>query len=126
MLLYYTLYVVFLLFREHSPKVTELALFLLYFSAGEIRCEPPNNKLDKFSGVLTYLGEDYFLGHDKLLLRGCIIRNTDWCYGLVIYTGMRPCGHSQTQPVRACSPLRCGYLVLRIQIQYSSIYQNGD
>ncbi|XP_059110179.1 phospholipid-transporting ATPase FetA isoform X1 [Peromyscus eremicus] len=62
-------------------------LELLSAFDGEIRCEPPNNKLDKFSGVLTYLGEDYFLGHDKLLLRGCIIRNTDWCYGLVIYTG---------------------------------------
>nr|XP_042126973.1 phospholipid-transporting ATPase FetA isoform X2 [Peromyscus maniculatus bairdii] len=62
-------------------------LELLSAFNGEIRCEPPNNKLDKFSGVLTYLGEDYFLGHDKLLLRGCIIRNTDWCYGLVIYTG---------------------------------------
>ncbi|KAM7319655.1 hypothetical protein ACRRTK_021338 [Alexandromys fortis] len=62
-------------------------LKLLSAFDGEVRCEPPNNKLDKFSGILTYLGYTYFLDHDRLLLRGCIIRNTDWCYGLVIYTG---------------------------------------
>ncbi|XP_038203420.1 phospholipid-transporting ATPase FetA [Arvicola amphibius] len=62
-------------------------LQLLSAFDGEVRCEPPNNKLDKFSGILTYLGDNYFLDHDRLLLRGCIIRNTDWCYGLVIYTG---------------------------------------
>ncbi|XP_040595479.1 phospholipid-transporting ATPase FetA isoform X3 [Mesocricetus auratus] len=62
-------------------------LELLSAFNGEIRCEPPNNKLDKFSGILNYLGVNYFLDHDRLLLRGCIIRNTDWCYGLVIYTG---------------------------------------
>uniref|UniRef100_A0A8C0W769 Phospholipid-transporting ATPase n=1 Tax=Castor canadensis TaxID=51338 RepID=A0A8C0W769_CASCN len=62
-------------------------LKLLSAFDGEVRCDLPNNKLDKFSGTLTYKGKRYFLDHDKLLLRGCIIRNTDWCYGLVIYTG---------------------------------------
>uniref|UniRef100_A0A8D2ENC5 P-type ATPase N-terminal domain-containing protein n=1 Tax=Theropithecus gelada TaxID=9565 RepID=A0A8D2ENC5_THEGE len=62
-------------------------LELLSAFNGEVRCEAPNNKLDRFSGILTYKGKNYFLDHDKLLLRGCIIRNTDWCYGLVIYTG---------------------------------------
>uniref|UniRef100_A0A8D1H9Z6 Phospholipid-transporting ATPase n=1 Tax=Sus scrofa TaxID=9823 RepID=A0A8D1H9Z6_PIG len=52
-----------------------------------LRCESPNNKLDRFTGVLTYRGEDYILDHDRLILRGCVIRNTDWCYGLVIFTG---------------------------------------
>ncbi|KAL4690060.1 hypothetical protein H8959_012851, partial [Pygathrix nigripes] len=61
-------------------------LELLSAFNGEVRCEAPNNKLDRFSGILTYKGKNYFLDHDKLLLRGCIIRNTDWCYGLVIYT----------------------------------------
>uniref|UniRef100_A0A5F9D2I4 Phospholipid-transporting ATPase n=1 Tax=Oryctolagus cuniculus TaxID=9986 RepID=A0A5F9D2I4_RABIT len=60
---------------------------LLHFSAGEVSCELPNNKLHRFTGILSYKGKDYFLDHDKLLLRGCVIRNTDWCYGLVIYTG---------------------------------------
>ncbi|XP_012667100.2 phospholipid-transporting ATPase FetA-like [Otolemur garnettii] len=62
-------------------------LELLSAFDGEVKCEPPNNKLDKFAGILTFKGKNYVLDHDKLLLRGCIIRNTDWCYGLVIYTG---------------------------------------
>nr|XP_023400931.1 phospholipid-transporting ATPase FetA-like [Loxodonta africana]XP_023400932.1 phospholipid-transporting ATPase FetA-like [Loxodonta africana] len=62
-------------------------LELLSAFDGKVNCEPPNNKLDKFTGILTYKGNKYLLDHDKLLLRGCTIRNTDWCYGLVIYTG---------------------------------------
>uniref|UniRef100_A0A8I5P273 Phospholipid-transporting ATPase n=1 Tax=Papio anubis TaxID=9555 RepID=A0A8I5P273_PAPAN len=73
--------------ETEKPEITDAELLYLHFSAGEVRCEAPNNKLDRFSGILTYKGKNYFLDHDKLLLRGCIIRNTDWCYGLVIYTG---------------------------------------
>ncbi|KAF7466692.1 hypothetical protein GHT09_002059 [Marmota monax] len=62
-------------------------LELLSVFDGEVKCDPPNNKLDKFTGILTYKRKSYPLDHDKLLLRGCIIRNTDWCFGLVIYTG---------------------------------------
>ncbi|CAK6433852.1 unnamed protein product [Pipistrellus nathusii] len=54
---------------------------------GEVRCDAPNNKLGRFTGVLSYKGKNHLLDLDKLLLRGCVIRNTDWCYGLVIYTG---------------------------------------
>uniref|UniRef100_A0A8C4M4U1 Phospholipid-transporting ATPase n=1 Tax=Equus asinus asinus TaxID=83772 RepID=A0A8C4M4U1_EQUAS len=82
-----------------GPTITEPGPLLLHFSSGEVRCESPNNKLDKFAGILTYKGKNYILDHDKLLLRGCVIRNTDWCYGLVIYTGpdtklMQNCGKS--------------------------------
>ena len=52
-----------------------------------MRCESPNNKLDRFTGILMYKGKNYILNHDRLILRGCVIRNTDWCYGLVIFTG---------------------------------------
>ncbi|XP_005401072.1 PREDICTED: phospholipid-transporting ATPase FetA-like isoform X2 [Chinchilla lanigera] len=62
-------------------------LELLSAFDGEVKCDPPNNKLDKFTGILTYKGQQYLLGHDKLLLRGCVIRHTEWCYGLVVYTG---------------------------------------
>ncbi|XP_067399668.1 phospholipid-transporting ATPase ID-like isoform X2 [Emydura macquarii macquarii] len=54
---------------------------------GEIKCEAPNNKLDKFTGTLTLHGEKFALDNEKLLLRGCTIRNTEWCFGLVIYAG---------------------------------------
>lgn len=62
--------------------------FHFYFlSIGEVKCEAPNNKLDKFTGTLTLRGEKYALDNEKMLLRGCTIRNTEWCFGLVIYAG---------------------------------------
>ncbi|XP_077202756.1 phospholipid-transporting ATPase ID-like isoform X2 [Paroedura picta] len=54
---------------------------------GEVRCEAPNNKLDKFVGTLTFRGQKFALDNEKMLLRGCTIRNTDWCFGLVIFAG---------------------------------------
>ncbi|XP_045128293.1 phospholipid-transporting ATPase ID-like isoform X3 [Portunus trituberculatus] len=54
---------------------------------GEVRCEPPNNQLNKFEGTLTLNGNTHSLDNDKILLRGCILRNTQWCYGMVIFAG---------------------------------------
>uniref|UniRef100_A0A6I8NR39 Phospholipid-transporting ATPase n=1 Tax=Ornithorhynchus anatinus TaxID=9258 RepID=A0A6I8NR39_ORNAN len=58
-----------------------------FLSTGEVRCEPPNNKLDKFTGTLIHKEEKHALDNEKMLLRGCTIRNTEWCYGLVIFAG---------------------------------------
>lgn len=52
-----------------------------------MRCEPPNNRLDKFKGTLTLKEQTYALDNDKVLLRGCTLRNTEWCFGLVIFGG---------------------------------------
>uniref|UniRef100_A0A665U7V2 Phospholipid-transporting ATPase n=1 Tax=Echeneis naucrates TaxID=173247 RepID=A0A665U7V2_ECHNA len=54
---------------------------------GEVRCEAPNNRLDKFKGTLTLNEQAYALDNDKVLLRGCTLRNTEWCFGLVIFGG---------------------------------------
>ena len=54
---------------------------------GEVRCEPPNNRLDKFTGTLTLKGETYSLDNERILLRGCTLRNTQWCFGLVVFGG---------------------------------------
>lgn len=54
---------------------------------GEIVCEVPNNLLNKFDGALTWHGKQYPLDNDKILLRGCVLRNTSWCYGVVIFAG---------------------------------------
>lgn len=54
---------------------------------GEIVCEPPNNHLNKFEGRLTWKGKQYSLDNEKILLRGCVLRNTQWCYGVVIFAG---------------------------------------
>uniref|UniRef100_A0A8C2H5C9 Phospholipid-transporting ATPase n=1 Tax=Cyprinus carpio TaxID=7962 RepID=A0A8C2H5C9_CYPCA len=54
---------------------------------GEVRCEPPNNRLDKFTGTLTVRGETFALDNERILLRGCTLRNTEWCFGLVVFGG---------------------------------------
>lgn len=54
---------------------------------GEIICEQPNNLLNKFEGSLIWKNKQYPLDNDKIILRGCILRNTQWCYGVVIFAG---------------------------------------
>ncbi|EGT42276.1 hypothetical protein CAEBREN_02513 [Caenorhabditis brenneri] len=54
---------------------------------GEIVCEPPNNKLDKFQGKLIWNNQEYGISNDNILLRGCILKNTRWCYGVVVFAG---------------------------------------
>jgi len=59
----------------------------LFFVAGELLCESPNNVLSKFEGRLNWRDESYSLDNDKILLRGCVLRNTAWCFGIVIFAG---------------------------------------
>ncbi|XP_055326985.1 phospholipid-transporting ATPase ID isoform X3 [Sitodiplosis mosellana] len=54
---------------------------------GEIVCEPPNNILNRFDGTLIWNNQRYPVDNDKILLRGCVLRNTQWCYGVVIFAG---------------------------------------
>ncbi|XP_053909336.1 phospholipid-transporting ATPase IC isoform X2 [Cuculus canorus] len=54
---------------------------------GLIECEEPNNRLDKFAGTLFWRNMSYPLDADKILLRGCKIRNTDFCHGVVVFAG---------------------------------------
>nr|XP_045234161.1 phospholipid-transporting ATPase IC isoform X4 [Macaca fascicularis] len=54
---------------------------------GLVECEEPNNRLDKFTGTLFWRNTSFPLDADKILLRGCVIRNTDFCHGLVIFAG---------------------------------------
>ncbi|KNE63874.1 phospholipid-translocating P-type ATPase, flippase [Allomyces macrogynus ATCC 38327] len=63
--------------------------------AGRIQCELPNENLHKFEGVLYVQGADtavpdgaHSLSSSQLLLRGSFLRNTDYCYGVVVYAGV--------------------------------------
>uniref|UniRef100_A0A7M4FAJ6 Phospholipid-transporting ATPase n=1 Tax=Crocodylus porosus TaxID=8502 RepID=A0A7M4FAJ6_CROPO len=62
---------------------------------GEVICETPNNKLDKFSGTLYWKENKYLLSNQNMLLRGCVLRNTEWCFGLVIFAGGGPHGRTK-------------------------------
>ncbi|KAB0391911.1 hypothetical protein E2I00_002128, partial [Balaenoptera physalus] len=54
---------------------------------GRVVCEEPNSRMHHFVGCLEWKGKKYPLDSGNTLLRGCKIRNTDTCYGLVIYAG---------------------------------------
>ncbi|XP_034660764.1 probable phospholipid-transporting ATPase IM isoform X7 [Drosophila subobscura] len=55
---------------------------------GEILCERPNNLLNKFDGTLIWRNQRFALDNEKILLRGCVLRNTQWCYGVVVFAGV--------------------------------------
>ncbi|XP_077774926.1 putative phospholipid-transporting ATPase IM [Podarcis muralis] len=67
---------------ELGDDITRLAEF-----DGEVECEPPNGKLNKYAGVLSWDVNKYCLNNEMLLLRGCMLRNTEWCFGMVIFAG---------------------------------------
>ncbi|KAK2165061.1 hypothetical protein LSH36_55g03001 [Paralvinella palmiformis] len=53
-----------------------------------IECELPNLEVYKFHGVmLTPLNERIPITKNNILLRGCVLRNTDFAEGIVVYAG---------------------------------------
>ncbi|XP_032239636.2 phospholipid-transporting ATPase ID isoform X2 [Nematostella vectensis] len=75
--------------RQPLPDTNEMGddeALLAKFKA-TISCEPPNNILDKFNGKIAFDNQEYSLDNDNLILRGCVLRNTDWVYGTVVYAG---------------------------------------
>ncbi|XP_013924591.1 PREDICTED: phospholipid-transporting ATPase IK-like [Thamnophis sirtalis] len=88
-----------------SVKLTEEGRSLGY--SGEVVCEEPNSRLHNFVGTLEWHGEKYPLDCEKILLRGCRVRNTAVCYGLVIYAGfdtkiMKNCGKIKLKKTKLC------------------------
>ncbi|XP_065880179.1 putative phospholipid-transporting ATPase 9 [Euphorbia lathyris] len=54
---------------------------------GMVRCEDPNANLYAFVGTLEFEENQYPLSPQQLLLRDSKLRNTDYIYGAVIFTG---------------------------------------
>ncbi|KAK7271984.1 hypothetical protein RJT34_28298 [Clitoria ternatea] len=55
--------------------------------SGTIHCEDPNPNLYTFVGNFEYEGQVYPLDPGQVLLRDSKLRNTDYIYGVVIFTG---------------------------------------
>lgn len=54
----------------------------------DVVCDLPNNNLEHFEGTWTLANEHKIpLTARNLLLRGCMLRNTEWALGAVVYTG---------------------------------------
>lgn len=56
---------------------------------GKIFCQAPNEFLYKFEGTMNIPDEpdNIDLNADQQLLRGASLRNTDYIYGIAVYTG---------------------------------------
>ncbi|XP_057738424.1 putative phospholipid-transporting ATPase 9 isoform X2 [Arachis stenosperma] len=70
---------------EETSKLQEDSNFQ-NFSA-TIKCEDPNANLYSFVGSLELDDQQYPLSPQQLLLRDSKLRNTDFIYGVVIFTG---------------------------------------
>ncbi|XP_041009039.1 probable phospholipid-transporting ATPase 8 isoform X2 [Juglans microcarpa x Juglans regia] len=52
-----------------------------------IKCEDPNENLFSFVGASSYDGKEYPLSIKQLLLRDSKLKNTEYIYGVVVFTG---------------------------------------
>lgn len=53
-----------------------------------IEVDPPTTKIYKFHGTVVHpSGERVPVGTDNLLLRECLLKNTDYVEGIVLYAG---------------------------------------
>ena len=52
-----------------------------------LNSEGPNQYLSKFQGAFVFGQSKVPLGINNFLLRGCSLRNTDYVFGCVVYTG---------------------------------------
>eukprot|EP00163_Fabomonas_tropica_P014185 TRINITY_DN2587_c0_g2_i3.p1 TRINITY_DN2587_c0_g2~~TRINITY_DN2587_c0_g2_i3.p1 ORF type:complete len:1203 (+),score=339.25 TRINITY_DN2587_c0_g2_i3:849-4457(+) len=54
---------------------------------GSLDCEQPNERLYKFDGLFTFGKKKIPLSNKQMLLRGSTVRNTQWVYGIAVFTG---------------------------------------
>lgn len=54
---------------------------------GLIKCEKPNRNIYGFQAYMEIDGKRVSLGPSNIVLRGCVLKNTNWALGVAVYTG---------------------------------------
>ncbi|KAK6105788.1 phospholipid-translocating P-type ATPase flippase family protein [Brugia pahangi] len=92
--------------RQALPQIAQIIddddrIMEFCSSLSKIECDPPNPALYEFHGVIKINNSSEILkkgndensktncslGTNQLLPRGCKLQNTDWVYGVTVYTG---------------------------------------
>jgi phospholipid-transporting ATPase len=75
--------------RQGAPQTADLVTSEdMLDLGGSLDCELPHAHLYEFVGTMRPTSRlAYPVGPDQLLLRGAMLRNTKWIFGLVVYTG---------------------------------------
>ncbi|ANM64919.1 ATPase E1-E2 type family protein / haloacid dehalogenase-like hydrolase family protein [Arabidopsis thaliana] len=71
---------------KHALEITSDEESIKNFR-GMIKCEDPNEHLYSFVGTLYFEGKQYPLSPQQILLRDSKLKNTDYVYGVVVFTG---------------------------------------
>lgn len=60
-----------------------------YYKEKQINCELPDEHIYSFDGKIIDIakGKETPLTAENFVLRGCTLQNTDWIYGVCVYTG---------------------------------------
>ena len=79
--------------RMAAPALKPLCSGGTAYSAlfeGNIEYEPPNKNLHTFVGAMHIKDQPSIsLSAENVMLRGCLFSNTEWCYGIALYTGQQ-------------------------------------
>ena len=61
---------------------------LLSTLTATVSADAPNNNLHRFNATIVMPGKEKLVcTQDHVLLRGCVLRNTEWAHGIAVYTG---------------------------------------
>ena len=81
--------------KQSTKQLQSLPSSMLCKLTGHIVCDAPNDMLYRFEGTFSPLGsanekidtDIINLDYNNFLLRGSILKNTEWIIGMVVYTG---------------------------------------
>jgi phospholipid-transporting ATPase len=59
----------------------------LSFVDGLIDCESPNENLAGWKGLVAFQGKDIPVDLRNIILKGCLLKNTEYIVGIVVYSG---------------------------------------